>query len=155
MPTLAHKIRLNPTPEHATYFKQACGTARCVWNWALAEWNRQWQAGGHPNAGALKKQFNATKYTMYPWLKDIHRDAHAHPFADLADAWHRFFTGQNKRRRAVMGLGRLGGSNSLACSAHRWTPAKVAVPSVCLRDEGWPDVILTIVRVMNQGLLGR
>ena len=27
----------------------------------------------------------------------MHRDAHAQPFADLADAWHRFFTGQNER----------------------------------------------------------
>ncbi len=54
MPTLAHKIRLNPTPEQVTYFKQACGTGRFVWNWALAEWNRQWQPGAHPNAGALK-----------------------------------------------------------------------------------------------------
>ena len=95
MPTLAHRIRLNPTPEQATYFKQACGTARFVWNWALAEWNRQWQAGGHPSTGSLKKQFNATKYTTYPWLRTMHRDAHSQPFADLGDAWHRFFTGQN------------------------------------------------------------
>ncbi len=97
MPTLAHKIRLNPTPEQATYFKQACGTARFVWNWALAEWNRQWQAGGHPNAGALKKQFNAIKYTTFPWLKGMHRDAHSQPFADLATAWQRFWTHQNER----------------------------------------------------------
>ncbi|MDR0379439.1 MAG: hypothetical protein LBI62_05780 [Candidatus Accumulibacter sp.] len=27
---------------------------------------------------ALRKQFNATKYQQFPWLKDIHRDAHAH-----------------------------------------------------------------------------
>lgn len=97
MPTLAHKIRLNPTPEQVTYFKQACGTARFVWNWALAEWNRQRKAGGHPNAGSLKKQFNAIKYTAFPWLKGIHRDAHSQPFADLATAWQRLWTHQNKR----------------------------------------------------------
>lgn len=79
-----------------TYFKQACGTARFVWNWALAAWNRPWQAGGHPNAGALKKQFNAIKYTSFPWLKDIHRDAHSQPFADLATAWQRLWTHQNE-----------------------------------------------------------
>ena len=44
MPTLAHKIRLNPTPEQVTYFKQVCGTARFVWNWALVEWNGQGRA---------------------------------------------------------------------------------------------------------------
>jgi putative transposase len=34
---LTHKIALCPTPEQADYFGRACGTARRVWNWALAE----------------------------------------------------------------------------------------------------------------------
>ncbi|WP_210756890.1 helix-turn-helix domain-containing protein [Caldichromatium japonicum] len=38
---LTHKIALCPTPERAVYFTCACGTGRCVWNWALAEW--KWQ----------------------------------------------------------------------------------------------------------------
>ena len=54
-------------------------------------------AGGHPNASSLKKQFNAIKYTAFPWLKDIHRDAHSQPFADLATAWQRLWTHQNQR----------------------------------------------------------
>jgi hypothetical protein len=44
------------------YFKRACGTARRVWNWALNEWNKQYAAGGRPNAMALKKQSNAIKF---------------------------------------------------------------------------------------------
>ena len=88
-----YKIALCPTPEQVDYFKRACGTARRVWNWALNEWNRQYAAGGRPNA-------NAIKYTDpqwldengRPWLQDIHRDAHAQPFAHLAKAWERFFT---------------------------------------------------------------
>jgi putative transposase len=40
---------------------------------------------------ALKKQFNTIKYPLYPWMKDIHRDAHAQPFAHLARAFGRFF----------------------------------------------------------------
>ena len=36
MPVLSHRIRLNPTPEQVTYFRKACGTARFVYNWALA-----------------------------------------------------------------------------------------------------------------------
>jgi putative transposase len=95
---LTHKIALCPTPEQVDYFKRACGTARRVWNWALNEWNRQYAAGGRPNAMALKKQFNAIKYTDpqwldengRPWLQDIHRDAHAQPFRNLAKAWERF-----------------------------------------------------------------
>jgi putative transposase len=97
---LTHTIALCPTPEQVDYFKRACGTARRVWNWALNEWNKQYAAGGKPNAMALKKQFNAIKYTDpqwldengRPWLRDIHRDAHAQPFAHLAKAWERFFT---------------------------------------------------------------
>jgi transposase, IS605 OrfB family, central region len=96
---LTHKIALCPTPEQVDYFKRACGTARRVWNWALNEWNKQYAAGGKPNAMALKKQFNAIKYTDpqwldengRPWLRAIHRDAHAQPFAHLAKAWERFF----------------------------------------------------------------
>ncbi len=96
---LTHKIALCPTPEQADYFTRACGTARRVWNWALAEWNRQYASGQKPDAMALKKEFNAIKYhdpewldeNGQPWLRGIHRDAHAQPFAYLAKAWSRFF----------------------------------------------------------------
>jgi len=96
---LSHQIRLDPTPAQRDYFARAAGTARRVWNWALAEWNRQAAAGQKPNAMALKKQFNRIKYSDpdwldddgQPWLRTIHRDAHAQPFANLAKAWSRYF----------------------------------------------------------------
>lgn len=96
---LAHRIRLDPTPDQADYFGRACGTARRVWNWALGEWNRQYAAGKRPNAHALKRQFNAIKYVDadwldadgQPWLKTMHRDSHAQPFAHLGKAWGKFF----------------------------------------------------------------
>jgi putative transposase len=96
---LAHRIALLPRPEQVEYFKRACGTARKVWNWALAEWKRQYAAGLKPNAMALKKQFNAIKYSApgwldehgRPWLRGIHRDAHAQPFTHLARAWNQYF----------------------------------------------------------------
>ncbi len=88
---IAHKIELAPLPDQVDYFRRACGTNRFVWNWALAEWNRQYALDQKPTALSLKKQFNAIKYLAFPWLKDIHRDAHAQPFANLAKAWTRFF----------------------------------------------------------------
>jgi putative transposase len=97
---LAHKIALSPTSEQAGYFARACGTARKVWNWALDEWNKQYAAGQKPNAMALKKQFNAIKYQLYPWLTDIHRDAHAQAFTHLARAWSRFFAQIKAGQRA-------------------------------------------------------
>ena len=39
-----HIIRLDPTDKQATYFAKACGVARLAYNWALAEWQRQYQA---------------------------------------------------------------------------------------------------------------
>ena len=96
---LAHRIRLDPNAAQRDYFARAAGTARRVWNWGLAEWVRQRDAGGKPNAMALKKQFNAIKYVDpdwcdedgQPWLKIMHRDSHAQPFAHLARAWSRYF----------------------------------------------------------------
>lgn len=94
---LSHRIRLDPSPAQREYFARAAGTARRVWNWALAEWRRQVAAGEKPNAMALKKAFNRIKYSDpawidangQPWLRTIHRDAHAQPFAHLARAWTR------------------------------------------------------------------
>ena len=95
---LAHRILLDATPAQCDYFTRAAGAARRVWNWALAEWQRQAELGRHPSAMALKKQFNAIKYTHpdwldaqgRPWLRTIHRDAHAQPFAHLAKSWARY-----------------------------------------------------------------
>jgi len=42
--TLAHRIRLVPTADQEVYFRKACGVARFAYNWALAEWKRQYKA---------------------------------------------------------------------------------------------------------------
>jgi putative transposase len=96
---LSHRIRIDATPEQQAYFTQAAGAARRVWNHALAEWNNLVAIGQRPDAMQLKKQFNAVKYCHpdwldeqgQPWLRAIHRDAHAQPFANLARAWQRYF----------------------------------------------------------------
>ena len=41
---MAHKIALDPNNTQATYFARAAGTARFAYNWALAEWKRQYEA---------------------------------------------------------------------------------------------------------------
>lgn len=93
----AHKIALDLTQEQEAYCRRAAGTARLTYNWGLAEWQRQYQAGEHPTATKLKQQWNACKYAQYPWLDAIHRDAHAQPFANLQAAFQAFF--QNVRDR--------------------------------------------------------
>jgi putative transposase len=96
----AHKIRLNPTPEQANYFARAAGTSRFVWNWALAEWNRQYAAGEKPTALKLKKQFNAIRREHFPWTWEVTKNASDQPFLDLGKAFNAFFEGlKNGKRR--------------------------------------------------------
>src|SRR5947209_1563919 len=61
----AHKIRLNPTAEQANYFARAAGTARFTFNWARAEWQKQYEAGGKPSALALRTQLMQSKRTSF------------------------------------------------------------------------------------------
>src|SRR5215471_14650415 len=95
---LAHKIALDLTQAQETYCRQAAGTARLTFNWGVAEWQRQYHAGGKPTAVKLKQQWNAIKYERYPWLRDIHRDAHAQPFANLHAAFSAFFQNLKDRK---------------------------------------------------------
>src|SRR2546430_2568637 len=84
----AHQIALDLTQAQETYCKRAAGTARFVYNWALAEWQRQYQAGEKPTAQALKTQWNTLKHEAYPWVTEVHKDANQQPFAHLATAFH-------------------------------------------------------------------
>lgn len=86
-----HRIRLNPTPAQANSFAQAAGVARFVWNWALAEWNRQYAAGEKPTALKLKKQFNAIRREQYPWTWEVTKNASDQPILDLGNAFAAFF----------------------------------------------------------------
>jgi len=139
---LSHRLRLDPTPAQRDYFARAAGTARRVWNWALAEWNRQVAAGQKPNAMALKKQFNRIKYSDpdwldddgQPWLRTIHRDAHAQPFANLAKAWSRYFdqrrTGQQAQRPRFKKKGRCRDGFYLANDKFRIERMDAVLPKV-------------------------
>src|SRR3989440_9470916 len=89
----AHKIRLHPTPEQANYFARAAGTARFVFNWAVAEWKTQYEAGGKPSAKALKKQFNAIRREQFPWSYEVTKCAVEGAFMDVAAAFKNFFEG--------------------------------------------------------------
>jgi putative transposase len=89
----AHKIRLHPTDEQRVYFAKAAGTARFVWNWALSEWNRQYEAGEKPTALKLKKQFNAIKREQFPWTWEVTKNASDQPILDLGNAFSAFFEG--------------------------------------------------------------
>ena len=96
MTTLAHKIRLTPTPEQEVYFKKACGTVRFVYNWALQEWQTQYRAGGQPSALGLKTQFNAMKRTAFPCISDVTKCASEGAFRNIGTAFTNFFAKRAK-----------------------------------------------------------
>ena len=81
------------------YFAKAAGTARFVWNWALAEWNRQYEAGEKPTAFKLKKQFNEIRREQFPWTWEVTKNASDQPFLDLGKAFTAFFEGKARRPR--------------------------------------------------------
>ncbi|MHA1216271.1 MAG: RNA-guided endonuclease InsQ/TnpB family protein [Candidatus Thorarchaeota archaeon] len=87
----AHKIRLNPTPEQKRWLLQACGVARFCFNWGLAEWKRQYEAGKKPSAYKLKKQLNAIKRQEFPWMYDVTKCAVDTGFRNLDAAFRNFF----------------------------------------------------------------
>jgi putative transposase len=64
---IAHKIALDLNNRQASYCQKAVGTVRFSYNWALAEWNAQYQAWKLDNAqpkpsqAALRRQLNAVK----------------------------------------------------------------------------------------------
>src|SRR5438445_7148813 len=95
----AHKIRLHPTEEQKVYFAKAAGTARFVWNWALAEWNRQNEAGEKPTALKLKKQFNQIRREHCPWSWEVTKNASEQPLLDLGKALTPAFDGKARRPR--------------------------------------------------------
>src|SRR5215467_12184876 len=93
----AQKIRLHPTLEQVQYFARAAGVARFVWNWALAEWNRHYEAGEKPTALDLKKHFNQIRREQFPWTWDVTKNASDQPFLDLGKAFTAFFEGKARR----------------------------------------------------------
>lgn len=87
---VAHKIMLQPTAAQAAYLLRCCEMHRLAWNWALGEWNRQYDAGGKPHHMALRKQFCALKREQYPFVEEVFANVGNGAFRDLGRAWDNF-----------------------------------------------------------------
>ncbi len=96
---LAHRIRLVPTSEQEAHFRRACGVARFAYNWALAEWQRQYRSGEKPSEMALRKRLNARKNTDFPWMRDVTKNAPQQAIKNLGRAYANFFEDLKKYRR--------------------------------------------------------
>ena len=94
---IAHRIALDPTDKQRTYFARASGAARFAWNWALAEWQRQYAAGKEdpslpkPSDPSLRRQLNSLKREQFPWMFDVTKCAAQEAIIDLGAAYRAFF----------------------------------------------------------------
>ena len=104
---LAHKIELIPNQAQREYFAKACGVSRFSYNWALANWNSQYQDWkkaeeeakkngtinllSKPKEYELRKQFNAIKSEQYPFVTEVSKCAVQQAIKDLGVAFVRFF----------------------------------------------------------------
>lgn len=87
----AHLIRLNPTPEQADYFRKACGTARFVFNWALARWKGYRAQGRRASMHQLKQEFNHLKRERFAWVYEVTKCAAEQEFSNLGQALATYF----------------------------------------------------------------
>lgn len=98
----AHRIALNPNNLQATYFARAAGTARFAYNWALAEWQRQYEACKadaslpKPSQMALRRQLNSIKSEQFPWMREVTKNAPQMAIIQLGAAFKNFFAGRAK-----------------------------------------------------------
>lgn len=94
----AHRITLDPNLVQTTYFARAAGTARFAYNWALAEWGRQYEAWKvdptlpKPSQGALRRQLNALKRMEFPWMLEVTKNAPQMAIMQLGIAFGNFLS---------------------------------------------------------------
>lgn len=88
---LVHKIELSPNVAQRIYFARSCGVARFAYNWGLAKWKEQYEAGGKPSEAALRREFNAVKKEEFPWVLEVTKVAPQQALKDLGTAYNRFF----------------------------------------------------------------
>ena len=97
---ISHRIALDPNNRQRTYFARAAGVARFAYNWALAEWKRQyaeWQAGTgspKPSEASLRRQLNAMKRERFPWMLEVTKNAPQMAIMQLGRAFRNFFSGR-------------------------------------------------------------
>jgi putative transposase len=102
---VAHRIRLDPNNVQATGLAHAAGTARFAYNWALAEWSRQYEACKidptlpKPSEAVLRRQLNSIKREQFPWMLKVTKNAPQMAIMQLGRAFENFFAGRARYPR--------------------------------------------------------
>ncbi len=102
---IAHRVALDPTDRQRTAFARAAGTARFAYNWALAEWKGRHAARKldptlpAPSEMALRRDLNAVKRSLHPWMLEVTKCAPQEAIIDLGTAFRSFFEGRGRHPR--------------------------------------------------------
>lgn len=114
----AHKIKLKLNKAQASYCASSAGVARFAYNWALAQWNNQYNdfktgiIDMQPSEGELRKLFNQQKKIKipphflvlhphvqrqyFPWVNKVSKYCSQQAIQDLGIAFKKFFNKQSK-----------------------------------------------------------
>ena len=93
---LSHRIALVPTATQELLLRQAVGVSRFAYNWALAEWKRQYQAGEKPSEVALRRQLNSIKRQQFPWMRLVPKSVPQQAIKNCGAAFRRYFQKQSR-----------------------------------------------------------
>ena len=136
---IAHRIALDPTNVQRTCFAQAAGVARFSWNWALAEWRRQYAAHRadpslpQPNETAPRRALNRRKRAEFPWMYDVTKCASQEVVIDLGMAFRAFFRKQARYPR----FKQRGRARDSFCAANEAGTFRVESRRIRLPRIGW------------------
>lgn len=114
---IAHKIALKPNNAQCTFFWQCAGIARKAYNWALAEWKKQYENGEKPSEINLRKQLNAIKREEFPYMLDVPKSVVQQSIKNLGSAYKHFFRKLKE------------GKKGKAAGYPRWKSRKVSKPA--------------------------
>ena len=94
----AHKIRLDPTVKQLAALRQAAGTARYVYNWALATWNQQYKdfkegKAARPDVYSICRRWTKEKPE---WAKTVAFGLQTRAILNLGQAMNNFWRGRAK-----------------------------------------------------------
>ena len=103
----SRKVRLKPNKAQAKFIYQNFGAARFVYNWGLEQLNKYREENKdkekkdrakRPSAFDLTNKLNHLKNSdeKFAWLKEADSQLFKYVFANLEDAFKKFFTGQAK-----------------------------------------------------------
>jgi putative transposase len=90
---------LRPTVKQTALLLRAVGTARFAFNYALAEWQRQYAAGEKPNEAKLRRELNAIKHEKFPWMAEVPKAVVQQAIKNLGRAFTNFFKKRAKYPR--------------------------------------------------------